>query len=62
MQHVDLCVDNLCPKFHEILIENKKVIGPNRVNMNGLLKTGSTGTGSWQREIPMALLIAIEIW
>ena len=62
MQHVDLCVDNLCLKLNEILIKNKKVLGPNRVNMNGLLETGSTGTGSWQREIPMALLIAIEIW
>ena len=62
MQHVDLCVDNMCLKFHEILIKNKKVLGPNRVNMNGLLETWSTGTGSWQREIPMALLIAIEIW
>ena len=62
MQHVDLNVDNLYPKFYEILIKNKNVLGPDRVNMNGLLETGSTGTGSWQREIPMALLIAIEIW
>ena len=62
MQHVDLCVDNMCLKFPEILIKKKKVLGPNRVNMNGLLETGSAGTGSWQREIPMALLIAIEIW
>ena len=61
MQHVDLCVDNLYPKFHEILIENKKVLGPNSVNMNGFLQTGSVTTGSWQREIPMALLI-VEIW
>ena len=30
--------------------------------MNGLKETGSPGTGSWQREIPMALLIAIEVW
>ena len=60
MQHVDLCVDNLYLKYHEILIKNKKVIAPYRVNMNGLLATGSVGTGSWQREIPMALLIAIK--
>ena len=61
MQHVDLSVDNPYPKFYEILIKNKNVLGPDRVDMNGLLETGSTGTGSWQREIPMALLIAIEI-
>ena len=30
--------------------------------MNGLLETGSAKTGSWQREIPMALLIAIKVW
>ena len=60
MQHVDLSVDNPYSKFYEILIKNKKVLGPNRVDMNGLLETGSAGTGSWQREIPMALLIAIE--
>ena len=30
--------------------------------MNGVLATGSVGTGSWQREIPMALLIAIKVW
>ena len=60
MQHVDLCVDNLYLKFHVILIKNKKVLEPNRVYMNGLLETGSAGTGSWQREIPMALLIAIK--
>ena len=46
MQHVDLCVDNLYLKVHEILIKNKKVLEPNRVNMNGLLETGSAGTGS----------------
>ena len=62
MQHVDLSVTNLYLKFHEILIKNKKALGPNRVDMNGLLETGSAGTGSWQREILMALLIAIEIW
>ena len=62
MQHVGLSVDNPYSKFHEILIKNKKVLGPNRVDMNGLLETGSAGTGSWQREIPMALLIAIKLW
>ena len=62
MQHVDLSVDNLYPKIHEILIKNKKVLGPNRVNMSGLLETGSVRTGNWRREIPMALLIAIEMW
>ena len=60
MQHVDLIVDNIFRKFHEIMIKNKKVLGPYRVNINGLLATGSVGTGSWQREIPMALLIAIK--
>ena len=45
MQHVDR-VDNQYPKFHEILIKNKNVLGPNRVDMNGLLETGSAGTGS----------------
>ena len=62
MQHVDLIVDNLYLKLHEILIKNKKVLGTYRVDMNGLLETGSARTESWQREIPMALLIAIEIW
>ena len=46
MQHVDLSVDNQYPKLHEILIKNKNVLGPNRVDMNGLLETGSAGTGS----------------
>ena len=46
MQHVDLSVDNLFPKLHEILIKNRKVLGTYRVNMNGLLETGSAGTGS----------------
>ena len=41
------------------MIKNKKVLGPYRVNINGLLATGNVGTGSSQREIPMALLIAI---
>ena len=59
MQHVDLIVDNIFRKFHEIMIKNKKVLGPYRVNINGLLATGSVETGSSQREIPMALLIAI---
>ena len=62
MQHVDLSDANLYLKFHEILIKNKKVLGPNRVDMNSLLETGSAETGSWQREIPMALLIAIKVW
>ena len=61
MQHVDLTVDNLYLKLHEILIKNKKVLGTYRVNMNGLLETGSAETGSLQREILMALLIAIDI-
>ena len=46
MQHVNLSVDNPNPKFHGILIRNQKVLGSNRVNMNGLLETGSAGTGS----------------
>ena len=41
--------------------KNKKVLGPNRVNMNGLLETGSGTTGNWQRLSPMALLITFEI-
>ena len=61
MQHGGLSVDNRYPKFHEILIKNQKVLGPYRVNMNGFLQTGSTGTGSWQRLIPMALLISTRI-
>ena len=61
MQHVDLSVDNPYSKFHEIFIRNKKVIDPYRVNMNGFLETGSTGTGSWQRLIPMALLLTTDI-
>ena len=58
MQHVDLSVDNQYPKFHEILIKNKNVLGPNRVDMNGLLETGSAGTGSWQNLLCMALRFA----
>ena len=46
MQHVYLIVDNIFRKFHEIMIKNKKVLGPYRVNINGLLATGSVGTGS----------------
>ena len=46
--------------FMKLWSKIKKVLGPYRVNINGLLATGSVGTGSWQREIPMALLIAIE--
>ena len=30
MQHVGLSVDNLCAKFHSVLIRNKKVLGSNR--------------------------------
>ena len=61
MQHIGLSVDNSYSKFHEILIKNKKVLGPNRVNMNGFLETGSAKTGSYQKKIPMALLIAIKV-
>ena len=61
MQHGGLSVDNRYPKFHEILIKNQKVLGPYRVTMNDFLETGSTGTGSWQRLIPMALLISTRI-
>mgnify|MGYP003690934063 CR=1 FL=1 len=61
MQHVRLSVVNAYAKFHEILIKNKRVLGPNRVDMNGFLETGSAGTGSCQREIPYALLIDIKI-
>ena len=46
MQHVGLSVDNLYSKFYEILIKNKNVLGPYKVNMNGFLETGSAGTGS----------------
>ena len=46
MQCVGLSVDNSNAKFHEILIKTKRVLGPNRVNMNGFLETGSAGTGS----------------
>ena len=60
MQHVGLNIDHSYLMFHEILIKNKKVLGPYKVNMNGFLETGSAGTGSCQREIPMALRIAIE--
>ena len=61
MQHVDLCVDNLYPNVHEILIKNlKKLLGPNSVYMNGLKETGSAGMGNGQREIPMALLIKYD--
>ena len=47
-QHVGLSVDNLCAKFHEILIKNKKKknLGPYRNNIYCLLETGSDGTGS----------------
>ena len=62
MQHVDLCVDNLYPKIHEILIKNKKVLEPYRIDMNGFIETGSAGTGSWQVEILITLLIAIKVW
>ena len=59
MQHVRLSVDNLCAKFHEVFIKNKKVLGPYMKNINCLLEAGSAGTGSWQREIPHALMFAI---
>ena len=46
MQHVGLSVDNLCAKFHEDLIKNKKVLGPYMSKTNCFLDTGSAGTGS----------------
>ena len=46
MQHVGLSVNNLLPKFHEILIKNKKVLGPYMSKTDYLLDTGSAGTGS----------------
>ena len=46
MQHVDLNVDNIFRKFHEIMIKNKKVLGPYMSKTNCLLDTGSAGTGS----------------
>ena len=60
MQHVDLSATNLFLKCHEIQIKNKKLLGPNRVDMNGLLETGSAGTGSCERKIIYGLLIAIK--
>ena len=38
--------DQAYSKFHEILMKSKKVLGPYRVDINGLLETGSAGTGS----------------
>ena len=61
MQHVGLNVDHSYLMFYEILIKNKKVLGPYRVYMNGFLETGSAGTGSGQRLILMALLISTRI-
>ena len=58
MQHVGLSVDNLYSKFFEILLKNKKVLGPYMKNINCLLATGSAGTKSWQREITYALMFA----
>ena len=46
MQHVGLSFDNMYPKFHEILIENKNVLGPYMSKTNCLLDIGSAGTGS----------------
>ena len=60
MKHVGLSVDNLHPKFHEVLIINKKVFGPYIKKTNCLLETGSNRTVSSQREIPMALQFPIE--
>ena len=58
MQHVGLSVNNLFPKCHEILIKNKKVLGPYMSKTNCLLETGSAGTGSLQSLILMALLFS----
>ena len=52
MQHVGLSIDNLHPKFHEVLIKNKKVFGPYIKKTNCLLET--------EREIPMALQFPTE--
>ena len=60
MQHVKLGVDNLYPKFHEVVIKNEKVPGGFMLNIKCFLKTGSTRTGRWQREIPYAVRFAIE--
>ena len=46
MQHVRLSVVNAYAKFREILIKNKKVLGPHIINIIGLLETGSAETGS----------------
>lgn len=41
-------------------MKNKKVPRPYMKNLMCLLKKGSLGTGSQQREIPMALLFVIQ--
>ena len=61
MQHVGLSVDNLCAKFHSVLVRNKKVLGTNRKNINGLLETGSAGTGSGQILIFITLIFCTNI-
>ena len=40
MQHVKLGVDNLYPKFHEVVIKNEKVPGVFMWNIKCFLKTG----------------------
>ena len=57
MQHVGLTVNNVFAKFHEILIKIIKVLGPYMSKTICLLETGSSGTGSWQSLILMALLL-----
>ena len=44
------------------MIKNKTVLEPYRIDMNGFIETGSAGTGSWQVEILITLLIAIKVW
>ena len=61
MQHVGLSVNNVFKKFHEILIKNKKVIGPYMSKTICLQEAGSAGTGSWQSLILMALLLSTYI-
>ena len=46
MQHVGLRVNNLFKKFREILMKNKKVIGPYMSKTICLQEAGSAGTGS----------------
>ena len=41
MQHVELSVHNLYPKFYKVLMKNKKVRGPYMKNLTCLQETGS---------------------